>query len=147
MICMQTTSPQTWTIEHTREVAAPAAAVWQAWVAVDRWPEWNPDIEAITLDGPFAAGSTITMTPRGADPVALTIAEATENASFVDEAALGDTVIRTLHAVEPLDDNRGGRALVTYRLEATGPAAAEMGPAISADFPETLDGLAAHVER
>ena len=66
---------------------------------VPRWGEWNPDIERISLDGPFAAGSTITMTPLGQDPVELEIAEAVEPERFVDEADLGEVVVRTLHEV------------------------------------------------
>ena len=51
---------------------------------------------------------------------------------------------RTAHRLERLD---GGGTRVTYRMEITGPAADEMGPqvgpAITADFPETMAALVA----
>jgi uncharacterized protein YndB with AHSA1/START domain len=131
-----------WSVEHSVDVAAPARAVWTAWSDVERWPEWNADIEQIELDGPFARGGTITMTPRGQAPVQLSITDAVEDEMFVDEAQLGDTTIRTTHRIVP-DAPEGVRVL--YRLEATGSAAEQLGPAISSDFPDTLAALATYV--
>jgi SAM-dependent methyltransferase len=131
-----------WTTEHAIETTASPEAIWRVWVDVPRWGEWNPDIERIELDGPFAAGSTITMTPRGQEPIELRIAEAVEPARFVDEADLGDVVVRTLHRAQRLE---GDRVRVIYRMEISGPAAdtmgPELGPAISADFPDVLAAL------
>ena len=111
------------------------------------WPEWNGDIERIELIGPFAAGSTILMTPIGDEPVELRIAEAVEPEHFVDEADMGEIVVRTMHRVERLDPER---AQVTYRMEITGPAAdtlgPQIGPEISGDFPETLARLVQRAE-
>jgi len=108
---------------------------------------WNGDIERITISGPFAADSTIAMTPVGQETVELRIAEASEPNLFVDEAEMDDVVIRTIHRIDPLDDERNR---VTYRLEISGPAAdsvgPELGPEISGDFPETLAALVEKAE-
>jgi uncharacterized protein YndB with AHSA1/START domain len=137
-----------WEAEHSIETSAAPEQIWRLWAHVAQWPTWNGDIERIELDGPFASGSRIVMTPVGEEPVELRIAEATEPELFVDEADLGEIVVRTLHRVEPLD---GERARVTYRMEITGPAAdtlgPEIGPKISADFPETLAALIDRAER
>jgi Polyketide cyclase / dehydrase and lipid transport len=133
-----------WTNEHTIETTATPEAIWRLWADVAGWPQWNADIEQIELRGPFAAGSSIAMTPVGQDPVALRIAEAREPELFVDEAALGDTVVRTTHRLERLGDSR---VRIAYRIEVIGPAADELGPAISADFPDTLAALASHAAR
>jgi Polyketide cyclase / dehydrase and lipid transport len=131
-----------WRYEHAVESDVTAAAVWEAWAAVDRWGEWNADIERIEIDGPFAVGATITMTPRGGDPVALRVAEATPGSGFVDEAEVGGALVTTAHLVEPAG---GGRVRIAYRTEISGPAAAEvgpaLGPAITGDFPETIAAL------
>jgi hypothetical protein len=136
-----------WVAEHTIETTATPEAIWRQWSDVDRWPEWNGDIERIELDGPFAAGSWITMTPVGQEPVELRIAEALGPEQFVDEADLGEIVVRTMHCVERLDQ---GRARITYRMEITGPAAdtlgPEIGPQISGDFPQVLAALAERAE-
>jgi Polyketide cyclase / dehydrase and lipid transport len=137
-----------WTNEHSIETAASPEAIWRLWSDVAGWSEWNADIEHIEMSGPFAAGSTISMTPVGQDPIELRIAETSEPDLFVDEATLADVVVRTIHRVEGLE---GDRSRVVYRMEITGPAAdtvgPELGPQISADFPETLSALAQHAER
>jgi Polyketide cyclase / dehydrase and lipid transport len=137
-----------WTSEQGIETPASPEAIWRLWSDVAGWPEWNADIEHIEISGPFAAGSTISMTPIGQDAVELRVTEAVEPDLFVDEANLGDVVVRTIHRVERLD---GDRSRVTYRMEISGPAAdsvgPEVGPQISADFPETLAALVQHAER
>jgi hypothetical protein len=137
-----------WTNEHSIETTSSPEAIWRLWSDVAGWPQWNSDIEHIEISGPFAAGSTITMTPIDQDPVALRIAETVEPDLFVDEASLGDVVVRTIHRVERLADRRNR---VTYRMEISGPAAdrvgPELGPQISGDFPETLAALVRQAER
>ena len=136
-----------WVTEHSIDTTAVPEQVWRLWADVTRWPEWNGDIEQIELDGSFAAGGRIVMTPIGQEAIELRIAEAVEPELFVDQADLGDVVVRTTHRVERVGD---GRSRVTYRMEISGPAAdtlgPQLGPEISADFPETLAALVARAE-
>ena len=136
-----------WEAEYSTETSATQRDIWRLWADVAGWPGWNADIEQIELVGPFAAGSTIRMTPIGQEPIELRIAEAVEPELFVDEADLGDILVRTMHRVERLDDER---AQVTYRMEITGPAAdtlgQQIGPEISGDFPQTLAALVERAE-
>jgi hypothetical protein len=131
-----------WTNEQSIETAASPEAIWRLWSEVATWPDWNADIERIAISGPFAVGSTISMKPIGQDTVELRIAEVSEPDLFIDEADLGDVVVRTVHRIDPL---AGGRNRVTYRMEISGSAAdtvgPKLGPEISSDFPETLSGL------
>jgi uncharacterized protein YndB with AHSA1/START domain len=137
-----------WINEQSIETAASPEAIWRLWSDVAGWPEWNADIERIEISGPFAPGSTISMTPVGQEPVELRIAEAVEPELFVDEVDLGDVVVRTTHRVERLE---GERNRVVYRMEIGGQAAdtvgPELGPQISADFPEVLAALVRQAER
>ena len=50
------------TYERSRETSAAPDRVWQIWSDTSTWPQWNPDIRAITLDGPFVSGTTGSMT-------------------------------------------------------------------------------------
>jgi hypothetical protein len=131
-----------WTAEHSIETTASPESIWRLWSDVASWPEWNADIERIEISGPFAAGSTIAMTPAGQETVELRIAEASEPDLFVDQADLGEVVVRTIHRIERQDDRRN---IVTYRMEISGPAAdtvgPELGPQISGDFPGVLAAL------
>ena len=136
-----------WSTEHSAETTAAAEAVWRVWSDVERWPEWNADLERAEVSGAFAAGSTITMYQQGGDAIELRIAEAREPKAFVDEADLGDVVVRTAHRLESAGD---GRVRVVYRMEITGPEAdtmgPQLGPQISADFPQVLAALVEHAE-
>jgi uncharacterized protein YndB with AHSA1/START domain len=136
-----------WAAEHSIETSALPEQVWRLWADVDGWPEWNADIERIELDGSFAAGDRIVMTPIGQEAIELRIAEAVEPVRFVDEADFGDILVRTTHRVERIGNER---SRVTYRMEITGSAAdalgSQLGPAISGDFPETLAALVARAE-
>jgi uncharacterized protein YndB with AHSA1/START domain len=133
-----------WASEQSVETTVAPEAIWRAWADVERWPEWNADIERIALHGPFATGSRIAMTPYGQETVELRIAEAVPGEQFVDEADVGGTVVRTTHRIERLDRDR---LRVVYRLEADGPDAEAIGPAVSADFGDTLAALVDHAAR
>jgi hypothetical protein len=136
-----------WENEHSVETSAAPEQIWRLWADVAGWPEWNGEIERIELIGPFAAGSRILMTPIGDETVELRIREAVEPDRFVDEADMGEIVVRTIHQVRRIDPDR---ARVTYRMEIAGPAAdtlgPQIGPEISGDFPQTLAGLVARAE-
>jgi hypothetical protein len=125
-----------WTTEHSIETTSSPESIWRLWSDVATWREWNADIERIEILGPFAAGSTIAMTPAGQDTVELRIAEASEPELFVDQADLGEVVVTTTHRIDRQDDRHN---IVTYRMEISGPAAdtvgPELGPRISGDFP------------
>jgi ribosomal protein L14 len=137
-----------WATEHRIETTAAPEAVWGLWADVAGWPEWNADLERAELMGPFAAGSAITMTPHEGEPIELRIAEAVQPELFVDEADLGDVVVRTRHRIERVD---GDRVRVVYAMEITGPEAdtlgTQIGPEISADFPQVLAKLVERAER
>ena len=133
-----------WTVEHSVETTVAPEAIWLAWADVQRWPEWDAGVTRVELSGPFAAGSTITMTPLGQEPVALRLAEVLEGERFVGEASLGGTVVRLTHSLERLG---AARARVVHRFEATGPAAEQIGPAVSADFADTLHALVDYAAR
>lgn len=87
------------------------------------------------------------MTPIGEEPVELRIAGTREPQLFVDEADLGELMVRTTHRVQQIDSDR---ARVTYRMEITGPASntlgPQIGPEISGAFPQMLAALVARAE-
>jgi hypothetical protein len=131
-----------WKTEHEVEADAEPEVIWAMWSDVSRWPEWNADLERAEISGPFAAGSKVTMFPREGEPIELQIAEAVGPEMFIDEADLGAVVVRTIHRIDRLG---GERIRIVYGMEITGPEAdtvgPQLGPEISADFPEVLASL------
>jgi uncharacterized protein YndB with AHSA1/START domain len=136
-----------WEYEHSTETAAAPEAIWRHWSDIAAWPRWNDAIEKIEIDGPFAVGTTFTMIPPGDEPIRMRLVEIVPGQLFTDEMDAGDFVVRTEHRLAPAT---GGRTRISYRTEITGPAAGQvgpqLGPAITADFPEVLAALAALAE-
>ena len=132
-----------WEYEHQLETSASPEALWHHWADMAAWPQWNDGIEAITVDGPFEVGTVFTMTPPGEEPIRMRLAEIKPGESFTDEMDAGDFVVRTEHRLEPA---AAGRTRIVYRTEITGEAAGqvgpELGPQITADFPEVVAALA-----
>lgn len=133
-----------WEFEHSVEADVTPAQVWARYADVASWPEWDTGIVEVTLDGPFVAGTTGTMTPEGQGPLPFTLTETVPEAGFTDETVIPDAV--TLRFVHRLAGLPGGRTRITHRLEIEGPAAAtmgpELGPQITEDFPEAMEALA-----
>ena len=132
-----------WESEHSTETNAAPEDVWRLWSDMAAWPQWNEGIEKMEIDGPFAVGTTFTMTPPGDAPIRMCLTEITPGELFTDEMDGGEFTVRTVHRLEPV---AGGRTLIIYRTEISGPAAGQvgpqLGPAITADFPEVLAALA-----
>lgn len=128
-----------WTASHSIESRATPASVWRLWSDVPRWKEWNAGVESVAIHGPFRTGTRISMTPAGAPPVEMTLGKVRPNELFVDQTPIDDILVTVYHTIEPLP---AGRIRITYRMEITGAGAdtlgAELGPAISSDFPEVL---------
>ena len=108
----------------------------------------NKDIVGlINRHGPFAVGTTFTMTPPGDEPIRMRLVEIEPGTSFTDEMDAGDFVVRTEHRLEPA---AGGLTRIVYRTQITGEAAGhigpELGPQITADFPEVVAALAGRAE-
>jgi uncharacterized protein YndB with AHSA1/START domain len=139
-----------WEYEHSVETTAAPDVLWRHWSDMPAWPTWNDGIASIEVDGPFAVGTTFRMTPPGdgEEPIAMRLTEIVPGELFVDELDAGDFVVRTVHRLVPA---AGGRTRVVYRTEISGTAAEEvgpqLGPAITADFPDVLAALTALAER
>jgi cobalamin biosynthesis Mg chelatase CobN len=138
------TDENVWQGEHSVETTASAHMLWQLLSDIRGWPQWNVGIETIEIDGPFATGSVFRMKPPGQDVLTSRLSEVRVNHGFVDETAVGDLLVRVSHRIHELPNNR---RRVVYAVQATGPGAAEIGPAVSADFPQVLASLRELAER
>jgi uncharacterized protein YndB with AHSA1/START domain len=43
---------------HEVVIDAPIDRVWDVLTAIERWPEWNPDVKSVSLGGPVERGSS-----------------------------------------------------------------------------------------
>lgn len=136
-----------WTYEHHSTTTALPNRVYALWADVATWPQWNADVKRADLLGPFASGSRIMMA-TAEDTLELHLTDVDEHAGFTDEVQMDGLCIRTRHQLQSLED---GQTRVTYRLEISGPQAADLGPvigpAITSDFPQTVAALIHCAER
>jgi hypothetical protein len=139
-----------WSYEHSLETDGRAETIFEILRDVGRWPEWNPGVERIDLDGPFATGTTGVMVIPDQGSLSFRLAWVGEGRGFEDETEIpgAEVLVRVRHSLEPLG---AGGTRITYRATVEGPAAdalgPEIGPAVTADFPEVMAGLAARAAR
>jgi hypothetical protein len=130
-----------WTTEHTAETPLPPEAVWAALQALHEGRLRYDGADEFVLHGPFAVGTRVSVTPEGQETFDSTIVDLVENSTYADETVLGDITLRFRHTLVPT----GAGTCVTPRLEIDGPTAdevgPELGPQISADFPESMQRL------
>jgi hypothetical protein len=128
------------------ESSAPPAAFFARWADMATWPEWNQDTEWVRLDGPFAAGSTGTLKPKGGPKVKFTISALVPGRRFVDVSHLIGARLTFDHAVEPRESGCEVRVAVTL----AGPLARLWARLLGKGFRTTvqpdLDRLVALVE-
>jgi Polyketide cyclase / dehydrase and lipid transport len=130
---------QVWRGEYRIETSATPDIIWSIFRDVPGWKSWNAGIEHIDIDGPFSTGTWFTMKPPGEDPLRSRLVEVRENECFVDETRIGYLAITVAHRIQSLG---AGRTRIAYAVEARGPEASEIGPAVASDFPEVLAALA-----
>ena len=61
-----------------------AAQVWKVWANVDRWSEWQKDLEFAKLNGKFEEGGTFDFKPKGGPRLTLELVRVETNREFVD---------------------------------------------------------------
>jgi hypothetical protein len=138
-----------WTYEHSLETTARAQTIFEILRDVNRWSEWNPGVERIDLDGSFATGTAGVMVIPDQGSLSFRLAWVGEGQGFEDETEIpgAEVLVRVRHSLEPL---AAGGTRITYSATVEGAAAdalgPEIGPAVTADFPEVMAALAARAE-
>lgn len=126
--------------------AAPDA-VWRIWSQPESWPEWNPDVEFVKLDGPLAVGAAGRMrTKRGGEhPIRFESVE--QGRSFqLETAAMPGTKFHFRCEIAP----SSGGSRISQSISMSGPLSglfsAMMGAKIAASFQPILQALARRAE-
>jgi uncharacterized protein YndB with AHSA1/START domain len=134
--------------ERSVETTASPQTAWKIWSDTSTWPEWNPDVQSMTLTGPFAAGTRGTMkTKQGTRAIQLT--EVEPGKSF----RLETTVIPLTRFafVCKVSAGSAGKTTLSQAIVVGGPlgglVGGMMGKQIADTFPALLQGLAGKAER
>lgn len=132
-----------WDYAPTIDTTAQPEAVWRLYTDVTSWPSWKTGIRQVVLNGPFAAGTTGTLTPVDRPGMPFRLTDVRPNEGYVSETELvPGCLLRMEHALDRLDD---GGTRITHR--AIVPRAAldafglEFGPALYDGMRESLTAL------
>jgi len=135
------------THERSVETSASPQAVWKLWSDTSTWQDWNPDVQAMTLNGPFVAGTTGTMkTKQGTRQIVLS--DVVPGRSF----RLETTVIPLTRFLFDCQVAAGpsGKTRVSQAVTVGGPlgglVGGMMGKQVADTFPALLQGLARKAE-
>jgi len=134
--------------ERSIETKASPDAVWKIWSDPSTWTQWNPDVLSISLDGPFATGTTGTMTTKAGGSHRIRVEAVKPGRSFrLETTPIPLTHFSFHRQVAP---GAGGGSRISQRLTMRGPLAplfsAMMGERIAASFRPILEGLARRAE-
>jgi hypothetical protein len=136
-----------WTFEYTHPTTARPDAIWLLWSDVAAWPQWDTDLEVVTLDGPFVTGARGTLKPKGMDVFPFVLTRAELDRGYSDETPLDGATLRFDHDLEPT----GAGTLIHQRVTVEGPKANEYFALLAAniilDIPQALARLATKAEQ
>lgn len=127
--------------------SAPPSAFFARWADMATWPEWNTDTEWVRLDGPFTAGSTGVLKPKGGPKVKFIIAALVADREFTDVSLLAGARLTFRHLIEPLPE---GGCTVHVTVTLAGPLGwfwnLLLGKSLKASLRPDLDRLAIAAE-
>lgn len=133
-------------IEHSITIASTPEHIFGIYKDVDSWAQWDPDIEAVGMNGDFTVGTTGWLKPVGAPKTATRLVSVSEPLSFTVESRLPLCKMRFEHELQAVDAG----TLVTHRVLFSGPLAAVfsrlVGGKIQQGIQGTMDGLKQYAE-
>lgn len=137
-----------WTTNYEQTTTAAPSAVWGALEKLHSGTPLGPHSDSFELHGPFAVGTTLTITPQGQEPMQSTIVELVPDTAYADRTVFGELELTFRHDLTPTAD---GGTTVTHTLVVEGPGSdevgPELGPQISGDFPVAMAELLSAAER
>jgi len=132
-----------WEARASREIAAPAAAIWDLWENPERWADWNPAIAGAELRGPFEIGTTAVIRFHGRPAMKFDITAIEPGSLFVDQTRLPGAHMGHEHRLE----RSPGLATVAHCIYFDGPLAALWGLLMGRRIRRDLTSFLDHEER
>jgi polyketide cyclase/dehydrase/lipid transport protein len=121
--------------------SAPADKVWKVWSDTSTWGQWNPNVDTMELQGPFATGSTAIMNTKAGRHHKMRIVDVQPGRFFALETnVIPGTTFRFNCRVEPV----GAESKISQTVEVKGPLGflgGMLGPGVSKEFGTLLSNL------
>jgi len=109
-----------WSGSHSQRVSGLSAdKLWKAWTDVNRWSEWQDDIELARIDGEFREGASFLLRPKGGPNVKVELLNVETNVNFTDLTRFPLAQMTGAHDLI----RRGNELEVRTTITVTGPLA------------------------
>ncbi|MFI5782460.1 hypothetical protein [Nocardia sp. NPDC051570] len=130
-----------WKTEYSATTDLPVRAVWNALRDVHTGVVASGGGDVFEIHGPYELGTELSVTPQGQETFRSVIVELVEDQTYADRTEFNGLELTFRHRFQP-----GGDGLtVTHELIIDGPGVdeigPELGPQISADFPDAMKSL------
>jgi hypothetical protein len=130
-----------WSFEHSVQCPVRREFAWKFWTKVANWPVVDPAVETVTLDGDFAAGTTITTKPRDMEVVKGRLVEVQEGSRAVVEVVMPDAYAKFFWTFA--DSETGTRITQRVSIEgARGDEYQSFGEELEKGIPQGMQRLA-----
>jgi hypothetical protein len=133
--------------QHTEITTATPAQLWKKYSKPTQWPDWDHEVAAVTVDGPFVKGTRGTIKPTRGPKARFVVSELTPNVSFTDVTQLPLATMAFAHRIDVID----GVTHFTHHVTMTGslsPVFSRLiGRGIVSELPKAMRTLAALTQR
>ena len=137
-----------WSFECSVDTPVSRAFAWQFWTNVANWAAVDVSVEAVQLNGPFAAGTSGTTKPRGQDLIEWHIREVTDGHRAVIEIPAPGAVLK---CVWLFADAPNGGTLITQLASLEGEQAviyeSTVGQQLEMGIPQAMGRLIEEMAR
>jgi hypothetical protein len=124
-----------WEFEHSVTCQLRRDFAWQFWADFANWPAIDPSVEAVTLDGPFAAGTKGTTKTRDRGPIEWHLLEVSEGESATIEIPAPGAALRCFWKFEDLAN---GETRITQQVNLVGEKAGEYATTIGQQLEQSI---------
>jgi uncharacterized protein YndB with AHSA1/START domain len=121
--------------DHTVETSAPPEKIWAAWTDVERWPEWDTELDSASLDGSFALGAKGRVKPKRGPAARFSISELIPGESYTFTTRLPLCGLKVRRHLTRKD---GGATYFTHEVSFVGPLSCVFGNLLGGRYREAL---------
>ena len=133
-----------WTYIHEKECNIDIDRLWDLYSNVENWKLWDEEVESISIEGDFAAGTKGVMTMEGQDPMNFTLTAVEEKKCFIDETVIEPLNVSIIvgHFIEKKTTDRFFlRHSVIIKGENADMVAEQIGESFTVDIPASMEKL------
>ncbi|MBT6120769.1 polyketide cyclase [bacterium] len=105
--------------EVSQDTKASKETIWDIWKNVEKWPDWDKELEWVKINGEFKQGQTGKLKPKGGPVSKYQITSCVQFKEFSDSAKLPLATLVFDHWITP---NNNGIS-ITHKISIRGPLA------------------------